>query len=107
MANRRATRALLFGVAGCVVGIASASESAIAQGMQPNDPGVRGGAPSAGGPLLGLSQKELNFFNAASGDCVVDVAVGLPSPDVQGTNSAARSGSRFLRRKRISPRINR
>jgi CxxC motif-containing protein (DUF1111 family) len=30
------------------------------------DPGVRGGPPGAGGPLPGLSQNELNFFNAAT-----------------------------------------
>ena len=36
-------------------------------------------------------------------DCVVDVAVGLPSPDVQGTNSAARSGSRFLQTRANQP----
>ncbi len=29
------------------------------------DPGVRGGPAGAGGPLPGLSQNELNFFNAA------------------------------------------
>jgi CxxC motif-containing protein (DUF1111 family) len=34
-------------------------------GQQPTDPGVRGGDPGAGGPLPGLSQNELNFFNAA------------------------------------------
>jgi CxxC motif-containing protein (DUF1111 family) len=65
MTNRRATGALFLGVPACVAGITSASESAFAQGTQPNDPGVRGGAPGAGGPLPGLSQKELNFFNAA------------------------------------------
>jgi CxxC motif-containing protein (DUF1111 family) len=32
---------------------------------QVTDPGVRGSAPAAGGPLPGLSQNELNFFNAA------------------------------------------
>jgi CxxC motif-containing protein (DUF1111 family) len=30
------------------------------------DPGPRGGAPGAGGPLPGLSQDELNFFTAAT-----------------------------------------
>jgi CxxC motif-containing protein (DUF1111 family) len=29
------------------------------------DPGVRGGSPGAGSPLPGLSQNELNFYNAA------------------------------------------
>src|SRR5215468_2699830 len=33
--------------------------------QHPVDPGVRGGTPGAGGPLSGLSQNELNFFNAA------------------------------------------
>jgi len=32
----------------------------------PVDPGVRGGAPGAGGPLSGLSQNELNFYNASA-----------------------------------------
>jgi CxxC motif-containing protein (DUF1111 family) len=32
---------------------------------QVNDPGVRGGAAGAGGPLQGLGQNELNFFSAA------------------------------------------
>jgi CxxC motif-containing protein (DUF1111 family) len=33
----------------------------------PADPGVRGGAPGAGGPLPGLSALEQAFFNAATG----------------------------------------
>jgi hypothetical protein len=33
----------------------------------PADPGVRGGAPGAGGPLPGLSTLEQAFFNAATG----------------------------------------
>ena len=35
-------------------------------GTQAVDPGPRGGAPGAGGPLQGLSQNELNFFTAAT-----------------------------------------
>ena len=31
----------------------------------PKDPGVRGGAPGAGGPLSGLGAAELNLFNAS------------------------------------------
>jgi CxxC motif-containing protein (DUF1111 family) len=37
------------------------------QSSQATDPGVRGGAPGAGGPLPGLSQVQLNFFTAAQG----------------------------------------
>src|SRR6516225_11252104 len=32
-------------------------------GQEVVDPGVRGGPPSAGGPLSGLTQDELQFFN--------------------------------------------
>jgi CxxC motif-containing protein (DUF1111 family) len=35
------------------------------QSSQATDPGLRGGAPGAGGPLPGLSQDQLNFFTAA------------------------------------------
>jgi CxxC motif-containing protein (DUF1111 family) len=41
------------------------SGTALAQNS-PVDPGVRGGAPGAGGALPGLGQNELNFFNAAA-----------------------------------------
>jgi CxxC motif-containing protein (DUF1111 family) len=37
------------------------------QSSQATDPGLRGGAPGAGGPLAGLSQDQLNFFTAAQG----------------------------------------
>ncbi len=40
--------------------------AAFADGIQVKDPGVRGGAPAAGGPLAGLTQDELTFFNAGS-----------------------------------------
>ncbi len=36
------------------------------EGNGAKDPGVRGGAPAAGGPLAGLTQDELTFFNAGS-----------------------------------------
>jgi CxxC motif-containing protein (DUF1111 family) len=65
MVTLRLARAFSFGMAGILVGAACISESALAQG-QVTDPGVRGGAPGAGGPLSGLSQKELNFFKAAN-----------------------------------------
>jgi CxxC motif-containing protein (DUF1111 family) len=45
----------------------NSTNSAANQSRQrPVDPGVRGGAPGAGGPLPGLSQNELNFFKAAT-----------------------------------------
>jgi CxxC motif-containing protein (DUF1111 family) len=45
----------------------------------PIDPGVRGGASGAGGPLSGLSPRELAFFNVATDDFtqVETVANGL------------------------------
>jgi CxxC motif-containing protein (DUF1111 family) len=66
-------------MAGMMLGVAALSESALAQtnqtaistgrggggSAQVVDPGVRGGTPGAGGPLPGLGQNELNFFNAA------------------------------------------
>jgi CxxC motif-containing protein (DUF1111 family) len=61
LASLQVARALCLGVAGMLLG--GISQSAFAQGI--TDPGVRGGAAGAGGPLPGLSQKELNFFNAA------------------------------------------
>src|SRR5882672_2025149 len=47
--------------------------------QQSIDPGPRGGDPGAGGPLPGLSQDELNFFNAAKDvfEEVEQVADGL------------------------------
>ena len=36
---------------------------ATGQGEGPVDPGLRGGNPGAGGPLPGLTQDELAFFN--------------------------------------------
>jgi CxxC motif-containing protein (DUF1111 family) len=59
-----------FRIAGMMLGVAALSEIAAAQTSadrrgQVVDPGVRGGSSAAGGPLPGLSQKELKFFNAA------------------------------------------
>jgi CxxC motif-containing protein (DUF1111 family) len=42
------------------------ARAALADETQVKDPGVRGGAPAAGGPLAGLTQDELTFFNAGS-----------------------------------------
>jgi CxxC motif-containing protein (DUF1111 family) len=38
-----------------------------ALGLAATDPGVRGGAPGAGGALPGLTANQLSFFNSASG----------------------------------------
>src|SRR5438034_5797952 len=35
--------------------------------LLPYDPGVRGGPPDAGGPIVGLSTDELEFFNSTAG----------------------------------------
>ena len=42
------------------------ARAALADGTQAKDPGVRGGAAAAGGPLAALTQDELTFFNAGS-----------------------------------------
>ena len=47
--------------------IALAQTAATSQNFQVQDPGVRGGAPGAGGPLPGLSTAEQNFFQASLG----------------------------------------
>jgi CxxC motif-containing protein (DUF1111 family) len=76
MTNLQAARGLSLGIAGVIFGVAVVSESALGQtspsvtssrrsSAQVVDPGVRGGSPGAEGPLPGLSQNELNFFNAA------------------------------------------
>ena len=52
-----------------------------------HDPGVRGGAPAAGGPIAGLTGTELAFFNAGLGEFaqVEDVSDGLgPSMNLDG-----------------------
>ena len=42
------------------------ARAAWADETQVKDPGVRGGAAAAGGPLAALTQDELTFFNAGS-----------------------------------------
>jgi CxxC motif-containing protein (DUF1111 family) len=76
MSKQQAMRALSVGAAGLLFGIGAVPESVSAQtsttsastsrnSPRPADPGVRSGSPGAGGALPGLSQNELNFFNAA------------------------------------------
>src|SRR5262245_8067575 len=48
-----------------MLAINALSGPALAQ--TPADPGVRNGAPGAGGPLPGLNNNELKFFTAAQG----------------------------------------
>jgi hypothetical protein len=45
---------------------------------QATDPGVRGGAPGAGGPLPGLSSLEMQFFTAAT--VRFNAVDGVPAP---------------------------
>jgi CxxC motif-containing protein (DUF1111 family) len=91
MAQHHVARGWSLGMAGMMFGLAAVSESASAQtspsatsssrssAQQVSDPGVRGGSPGAGGPLPGLSQNELNFFNAAKNvfNEVESVSTGL------------------------------
>jgi CxxC motif-containing protein (DUF1111 family) len=76
MSKLQAVRGLSLGTAGMIFGFAVVSDTIFAQTsttttssskISPRvaDPGARGGSPGAGGPLPGLSQNELNFFNAA------------------------------------------
>jgi CxxC motif-containing protein (DUF1111 family) len=76
MSKLQAVRVLSVAATGMMFGIAVTPESVLAQAnpittfsrggsAQAADPGVRTGSPGAGGPLPGLSQNELNFFNAA------------------------------------------
>jgi CxxC motif-containing protein (DUF1111 family) len=80
----------LTSIASMILASVSLSGSALAQNASvttsnttaprgPVDPGVRGGAPGAGGPLPGLSALEQAFFNAATGNFteVETVANGL------------------------------
>lgn len=52
---------------GTVVITLLAAPAAFGQAAGVADPGVRGGAPGAGGPLAGLTQPQQNFFTAAQG----------------------------------------
>src|SRR5437762_7372649 len=52
-------------------GVSTPGSSLAAQLLPPlaaHDPGPRGGAAGAGGPLLGLTDGQLKFFNAGSMD---------------------------------------
>jgi CxxC motif-containing protein (DUF1111 family) len=70
MSNLRIVHAcMLASIAGVVAGFIGLSGSASAQTSAQNsgvrDPGVRDGAPGAGGPLPGLNATEVAFFKAA------------------------------------------
>jgi CxxC motif-containing protein (DUF1111 family) len=76
MSKLQAMHVLSVGAAGMLFGIVVTPESIFAQATttattlgktspRVADPGVRSGPPGAGGTLPGLSQNELNFFNAA------------------------------------------
>jgi mono/diheme cytochrome c family protein len=66
MAKRRfAYTCSLASTATILLASVAVSTLAPAQTQGPRDPGVRGGAPGAGGPLRGLSPAELAFFEAS------------------------------------------
>jgi CxxC motif-containing protein (DUF1111 family) len=76
MSKLQAMSVLSVGAAGMLFGMAVVPESVFAQttttagptarnSPRVADPGVRSGSSGAGDPLPGLSQNELNFFNAA------------------------------------------
>jgi len=60
--SRRLQRIALVAAA---LPLALATPALHAANLQAIDPGPRGGAPGAGGPLSGLSSDQQNFFNAA------------------------------------------
>jgi CxxC motif-containing protein (DUF1111 family) len=86
-----------------VVGFASTASSQNSpnggppgQSSMPQDPGVRGGPPGAGGSLPGLGTAELNFFNAAlSRFREVDSVTGSIDDAPPGTLSGSGLGPRF------------
>src|SRR5271170_250449 len=62
----------------------------------PQDPGVRGGAAGAGGPLPGLGTAELNFFNAAFARFKeIDSVSGTINDAPAGTINGGGLGPRF------------
>ncbi len=65
---------------------AAQSAAASGAGVRPTDPGPREGAPRVGGPLPGLGQSEIAFFNAALAQFVtVDSVTGsLPGETGSG-----------------------
>jgi CxxC motif-containing protein (DUF1111 family) len=82
-------RLSLTAIAALMLGATALSPAAHAQQTSSNrggtggsgatDPGVRGGAPGAGGPVAGLTTAQSNFFTAAQGqfEAVLGVAAGL------------------------------
>jgi CxxC motif-containing protein (DUF1111 family) len=71
------TAALVVAVVG--VAIAGWRSAPYADPFQASDPGVRGGAAGAGGPIAGLSARQLDFFQSGKDDFeeVEGVADGL------------------------------
>jgi CxxC motif-containing protein (DUF1111 family) len=82
-------RLCLAAIAALMLGATALSPAAHSQQTSSNrggtggsgatDPGVRGGAPGAGGPVAGLTTAQLNFFTAAQAqfEAVLGVAAGL------------------------------
>jgi mono/diheme cytochrome c family protein len=73
------TTAIVFAVAG--VAVAGWRSAPYADLFQASDPGVRGGAAGAGGPITGLNARQLEFFQTGKDDFeeVEVVADGLGS----------------------------
>ena len=80
-------------------GLALAQTSITSQSgliSRPTDPGVRGGAPGAGGPLGGLNAAELAFFNAARNRFrEVDSVSGTVADAPPGVINGAGLGPRY------------
>src|SRR5882762_2524545 len=66
-------------VLACTRGALSTEEDPLAP-SRATDPGPRGGRPGAGGPLTGLDQDEIDFFNAGR-DRFLEVSSVLGSVD--------------------------
>ena len=68
--------AVQFGIAGkAQTASSSPSANAAAQTTKAKDPGVRGGAAAAGGPVAGLTPSEAAYFAASAAEFAVEEAM--------------------------------
>ena len=80
--NRSIHACLLAGIASVAIGLTALPESTVVQAANRDsersakDPGVRGGAPGAGGHLPGLSAGEIAFFETGKEDFAEAEGVG-------------------------------
>ena len=84
----------LASVASAMVGAVALSGSAQAQAVAVavRDPGVRGGAPGAGGPLPDLVAGGAGFFAASTVAAGPTLVVMLAYPSNSDVNAAAKAG---------------